>query len=131
MAQDDEGGLSTPKKVVAGAALGVAIPAAIGVARRLTGGDGDQPDEKPASEEKPQASRPRSTARAAKSSASGAAKRATRTTTRAAKSTAKGAAKGAGRTKEQLYREAKRLKVEGRSRMTKSQLERAVTRARG
>jgi hypothetical protein len=31
-----------------------------------------------------------------------------------------------GRTKEQLYNEAKRMGIEGRSRMTKSQLQRAV-----
>jgi hypothetical protein len=31
-----------------------------------------------------------------------------------------------GRTKEQLYNEAKRMNIEGRSRMTKQQLERAV-----
>src|SRR5882672_11364070 len=33
-----------------------------------------------------------------------------------------------GRTKEQLYNEAKRLRIEGRSRMTKAQLRRAVDR---
>jgi hypothetical protein len=33
-----------------------------------------------------------------------------------------------GRTKEQLYNEAKRMSIEGRSRMTKSQLQRAVDR---
>ena len=33
-----------------------------------------------------------------------------------------------GRTKEQLYNEAKRLGIEGRSRMTKQQLQRAVDR---
>jgi hypothetical protein len=33
-----------------------------------------------------------------------------------------------GRTKEQLYNEAKRVGIEGRSRMTKSQLQRAVDR---
>jgi plasmid stabilization system protein ParE len=33
-----------------------------------------------------------------------------------------------GRTKEQLYNEAKRMGIEGRSRMTKEQLERAVDR---
>lgn len=33
-----------------------------------------------------------------------------------------------GRTKEQLYNEAKRMGVEGRSRMTKQQLQRAVDR---
>jgi len=33
-----------------------------------------------------------------------------------------------GRTKEQLYNEAKRMNIEGRSRMTKEQLQRAVDR---
>jgi hypothetical protein len=37
---------------------------------------------------------------------------------------------GSGRTREQLYAEAKRLDVEGRSTMTKAQLERAVAKAR-
>jgi Rho termination factor-like protein len=34
------------------------------------------------------------------------------------------------RTKEQLYREAKRLGVKGRSKMTKSQLQAAISRGR-
>ena len=33
-----------------------------------------------------------------------------------------------GRTREQLYNEAKNLNIEGRSKMTKAQLERAVDR---
>ena len=36
--------------------------------------------------------------------------------------------RGRGRTKEQLYNEAKRLGIEGRSRMNKEQLQRAVSR---
>jgi hypothetical protein len=36
-----------------------------------------------------------------------------------------------GRTKEQLYQEAKRLGVKGRSNMNKAQLQRAVSRKRG
>jgi hypothetical protein len=35
-----------------------------------------------------------------------------------------------GQTKEQLYNQAKRLKIEGRSSMTKAQLERAIERAK-
>jgi plasmid stabilization system protein ParE len=35
-----------------------------------------------------------------------------------------------GRTKEQLYNEAKRMGIEGRSRMTKQQLQRAVDRSK-
>jgi hypothetical protein len=37
-----------------------------------------------------------------------------------------GTRRAKGRTKEQLYAEAKRLGVEGRSKMTKSQLQRAI-----
>jgi len=36
-----------------------------------------------------------------------------------------------GRTREELYQEAKHLGIEGRSRMSKSQLERAVGRKKG
>jgi len=36
--------------------------------------------------------------------------------------------RGGGRTKEQLYNEAKRLGIEGRSNMNKEQLQRAVSR---
>src|SRR5437763_7728691 len=43
MATADEG-MSTSKKVVAGAALGVAIPAAVGAAKKLIGSSGDSDD---------------------------------------------------------------------------------------
>jgi hypothetical protein len=39
-----------------------------------------------------------------------------------------GTARPKGRTKEQLYNEAKRMNIEGRSSMTKDQLQRAVDR---
>jgi len=39
-----------------------------------------------------------------------------------------GTSRPRGRTKEQLYNEAKRMGIEGRSRMTKQQLQRAVDR---
>lgn len=39
-----------------------------------------------------------------------------------------GTSRPKGRTKEQLYNEAKRMGIEGRSRMTKAQLQRAVDR---
>ncbi len=39
-------------------------------------------------------------------------------------------AQGKERTKEQLYREAKRLRIEGRSKMSKTQLRAAVERRR-
>jgi hypothetical protein len=39
-----------------------------------------------------------------------------------------GTSRAKGRTKEQLYNEAKRMNIEGRSRMNKQQLQRAVDR---
>ena len=36
----DEEGMSTTQKVVAGAALGVAVPAAVGVAKKILGNGG-------------------------------------------------------------------------------------------
>jgi hypothetical protein len=39
-----------------------------------------------------------------------------------------GTGRGTGRTKEQLYNEAKRMKISGRSKMSKAQLQRAVDR---
>jgi hypothetical protein len=41
-----------------------------------------------------------------------------------------GSTRGDGRTKEQLYAEAKRLDIAGRSKMNKAQLQRAVDRRR-
>jgi hypothetical protein len=57
--------------------------------------------------------------------------RASRTSTRDMSSSRRGGMRSGtnrtkGRTKEQLYNEAKRLSVPGRSQMTKSQLQRAV-----
>src|ERR671936_13778 len=46
--EEQDEGMSTPKKVAAGAAIGVAIPAAVGVAKKLIG-NGDSEEE--ASEE--------------------------------------------------------------------------------
>jgi Rho termination factor, N-terminal domain len=79
------------KKVVAGAAVAVAIPAAVGVAKKIR--------EAADQGELPEAGRPRS--------------------------------RGQTKTKAQLYETAKRLNVEGRSTMTKQQLERAIARAGG
>src|SRR5205085_5338677 len=99
--QSDQGGRRMPdtKKVMAGAAIGVAIPAAVGATKKLLGDAGK-------------------TASSAK-----------RTTTRAAKRTATGR-RSSTPTREQLYRQATRLKIDGRSQMTKAQLERAVKRAK-
>ena len=63
---------------------------------------------------------------------SGEAKQASRTSTRDLSSSRRGGLRShsgpGGRTKEQLYQEAKRKNVRGRSRMNKAQLERAVGR---
>lgn len=124
---DDGEGLSTGKKVIAGAALGVAVPAAVGVARKLMSddgddGDGDQKARRAASRPK---RTPSTSSRSAQSKSKPAAKRSTGGSSRAAGSTG-----GRTKTREQLYRQATRLKIEGRSSMTKAQLERAVTRAK-
>ena len=63
----------------------------------------------------------------------GEAKTASRTSTRDISSGRRGGlrsgtSRGKGRTKEQLYNEAKRMGIEGRSRMNKQQLQRAVDR---
>jgi|GEM_PF-4259562 len=100
--------LSSPKKVVAGAALGVAVPAAVAVAKKLIGGqneDGGHDDDasnEPIGRERKHTKRQQQRPRAS-----------TRT-----------------RTREQLYKQATRLKIEGRSSMNKAQLERAVNRAK-
>jgi hypothetical protein len=105
--ETEKEGMSTGKKVAAGAAIGVAVPTAVGVAKKLLG-NGDDGDERQGRS----------------------AGRSRRATTRSTSSTRRGASSRAkGRTKEQLYNQAKRLKIEGRSSMTKAQLERAISRA--
>jgi hypothetical protein len=133
----EEEGLSTQKKVIAGAALGVAVPAAIGVARKLVGGDESGEESRRGTESRRSRPQAQSGSRSTRSSAatkSGSSTR-SRSGTRSASSSGRSSgtkrvSTAASRTKEQLYREAKRLNVEGRSRMTKAQLERAVARAR-
>jgi DNA end-binding protein Ku len=140
MAADE--GVST-KTVVAGAALGLAIPAAVTAAKKLRDG-GDQSDEgqttgsgsrgRARSGSRSSASRStagkgpstqRSKSTKSKSSGTGSGSRSKSSARRTA------APKAAATTREQLYRQATRLGIEGRSRMTKAQLERAVGRARG
>ena len=58
---------------------------------------------------------------------SGDAKRSTGSQRKTPSSGGSSASGGSGRTKEQLYNQAKRLKIEGRSSMTKAQLERAIS----
>jgi len=158
MDENENEGLSTGKKVVAGAAIGVAVPAAVGVAKKLMGDGGEQtearggtggsnkPGSKSASGHSTGSGRSRgsTTKRRTGASAKGASGGSTRSgssnrssCTRARSSSSNSSRKSAGssgggsnRTKEQLYNQAKRLGIEGRSSMTKAQLERAVSRAR-
>src|SRR5205823_5458534 len=96
------------KTIVAGAAVGLALPAAVGAAKKLIG-------EKSTSGEARGESRARSrdgAAQRAKTSASrtsSRARRSTRSAASSARSTASSARPKTSRTKEQLYREAKRL----------------------
>jgi hypothetical protein len=124
--QDTSGGFS-PKKVVAGAALGVAVPAAVAVAKKLAGGSdngdsGDAKEHDDGAQDEPMSRERKHTARAASKAKSAASR--TKRTTRSSTSRAK------TRTREQLYKQATRLKIEGRSSMNKAQLERAVDRAK-
>jgi len=128
-AGEDEGGLSTPKKVVAGAALGVAVPAAVGVARKLLGNDDDassEPMSRERSSSKSSSSR-RSSSSRTRSRAKTTSRPKAKTTAKRATSTAR---RTVNRTREQLYKQATRLKIEGRSSMNKAQLERAISRAK-
>ena len=113
--------LSTSKKVIAGAAVGVALPAAVGAAKKLIGDDGD--DKSKRGRRSPRRS---STSRAKSASTRG---RSLKSRT-ATKSRAKKSSSSPSPTREQLYKMATRLKIAGRSNMSKSQLQRAVSRAR-
>jgi hypothetical protein len=135
MADDEElddgmaGGLSTPKKVLAGAALGVAVPAAVGVARKVLGGGSD--DGEPEGQDDDASSEPTSReVRTAQRSSSRQTRATKSSAKRATKTKAKKASTRPNRTREQLYRQATRLKIDGRSSMNKAQLERAIERAK-
>jgi len=140
--------MSTTKKVVAGAAVGVAVPAAVGIAKKFIGGE-----EENGSGQADGRKEARSATRTSGSSTRSGQARSTGSKSRATGRTRSGTSKktspksrprptaatrtrstparsGAERTKEQLYREAKRLNIDGRSKMSKAQLERAVSRAR-
>ena len=151
--EPEQEGMSTTKKVAAGAAAGIAIPAAVGVARKLLGDEGDDSgDEEGGASARSGGQRSRSASQRSRSASqrsrsassrsrpktsSGARSRAASKSSQSGRSRASGSASssgssrsGSGRTKEQLYATAKRLKIEGRSKMSKAQLERAVERAR-
>src|SRR5438552_12616759 len=121
MAAKNEG-MSTSKKVIAGAAVGVALPAAVGAAKKLIGDDGD--DKSSRSRRSPRRS---STSRSKSSPMRGRSLKSRATTKGRAK---KSSTSSSSPTREQLYKMAKRLKIAGRSNMSKSQLQRAVSRAK-
>lgn len=126
MAEHEEGheGMSTTKKVAAGAAVGIAVPAAVGVARKLMSSDDDS------DETGGRATGTRSQSATTRRRSSPTKSRRTSTSSKAS-SRSRGSARPRGETtKEQLYRQAQRLKIDGRSKMSKSQLQRAVNRAR-
>ena len=146
--QQPEGGL-TKKKVATGVAVGLATTAAAGVAKKLLDNQGDENEQQESggsqarSGRQTQSGRGRSTSTprrsgatrskgAAKRSSSGARRTAKRQTTKTSSSSSRSSStRGrANRTKEQLYNQAKRLGIEGRSSMNKAQLERAIQRAR-
>jgi hypothetical protein len=150
--EQEEQGMSTKTKLAAGAAVGIALPAAVGVARKVIG-NGDDSDEQGTPERTTRSggqssssgtsrgaggtagsTRARSTSsrRSRSSSGSRSSKRtrASSTTSPRRSGTASQRSASSGRTKEQLYRQAQRLKIEGRSKMSKAQLERAIARAR-
>jgi hypothetical protein len=162
MEDNDNEGLSTGKKVVAGAAIGVAVPAAVGVAKKLMGDSDDQDERGGATGRSRQGGRSashasssgrsrsagtkkrtgstaksgsrRTTSSGSSSRASGSRSRSgtsqSRSTSSSSRRSSSSSGGGTSRTKEQLYNQAKRLGIEGRSTMTKAQLERAINRAR-
>jgi DNA end-binding protein Ku len=135
---EESDGLSTGKKMIAGAALGVAVPAAVGVARKLISDDGDDNGDQSGSSRRTGSrsrttgtSRTRSTGSRSTASRSGGSRPAqSKSKSTTARSTRTGSASARTTTREQLYRQATRLKIDGRSRMSKAQLERAVARAK-
>jgi hypothetical protein len=138
---EESDGLSTGKKMIAGAALGVAVPAAVGVARKLISDDGDDDNGDQSGSSRRTGSRSRTTgtsrtrstgsrSTASRSGGSRPAQSKSKSKSTTARSTRTGSASARTTTREQLYRQATRLKIDGRSRMSKAQLERAVARAK-
>jgi hypothetical protein len=138
MDEQEMGGGFSPKKVVAGAALGVAVPAAVAVAKKLVGGsddgesDGDDARERDdGARDEPISRERKQTTRRSPAKAKSATSRKKQTAgSRAKRTTGSPASRTKNRTREQLYKQATRLKIDGRSSMNKAQLERAVDRAK-
>jgi hypothetical protein len=143
---DEQEGMSTGKKALAGAAVGIAVPAAVTVAKKLMsdGNDDEGTVQKGQQRTRQTSQRTASSAqrsskgssRSGRSSASGSkSSRSSGTKARSSSSRARSRSSSpssrsrGNRTKEQLYNRAKRLKIPGRSSMTKQQLERAISRA--
>jgi hypothetical protein len=128
--ENEEGG-SLKKKVATGVAVGLATTAAAGVAKKMLDSNDDEGEG--SSQDRSRSTRASSggtrSATARQSGGSRSRSGSTRSSS-SARSKAKSGNRGANRTKEQLYRQAKRLGVEGRSKMSKAQLERAVARAK-
>jgi hypothetical protein len=119
---EDEG-MSTKKKVAAGAAIGVAVPAAVGVAKKLLGNGDDSEQGQSSQSRRGRSGSSSRTSRTQTSRSRG------RTQGRASSASSRSSSSTSGpreRTKEQLYNQAKRLNIQGRSKMTKAQLQRAV-----
>src|SRR6266576_4585996 len=133
MDENENEGFSTGKKLVAGAAIGVAVPAAVGVAKKLIG-EGDEKREDPDENVRASSTAKRGSGATTRSSSHRRSGNSTaRSKSRSSSSgsqSARSSSRGSSRTKEQLYNQAKRLGIEGRSTMTKAQLERAIGRAR-
>ncbi len=148
---DEPGGMSTPMKVAAGAAVGLATAAAVGVGKKLISSDDEGQNGANDAAEESRRSRPagqrgstaagrsastakqatstrRKSPAARKTSSSGTGTRSAQKAGAERNKSAAGKAKTV--TKERLYNQAKRLKIEGRSSMTREQLERAVERAK-
>jgi hypothetical protein len=128
---NEDEGMSTPKKVATGAAVGLATAAAVGVGKKLIGSNGaDEGDGQTGRGQKSRSGASPSRARSGRTTRSAGSRGQTARSKRSRSTSGSSSSRGGEKTKEQLYAQAKRLKIEGRSRMTKAQLQRAVQRAR-
>jgi len=170
MEDNDQEGMSTGKKALAGAAVGIAVPAAVTVAKKLIGNGDDEGEQQegqeggpqqsqrgpqqsqrasgarrssggssrsgrssaPGSKSRSRAASSRSGSKSSSASSSGSSGSKSRSSSRRSRSrsSSAGTQSGSTRTKEQLYNQAKRLNIPGRSSMSKQQLERAIARKR-
>ena len=150
MESNEEQGSSMKKKIVTGVAAGLATAATAGIAKKLAenGDSGGEQDSggstktqrrstRPASRPRRTSSTSRSSSSRSRPSSSRGSRSRSQTRTTKSRTTKRSTARstntrssGATKTKEQLYQRAKRLNIPGRSRMTKTQLARAIARKR-